>query len=665
VVFLFIDICYLMLYLLYSRLMKKNLGDHGAPKTLKGIIKVNHRGVGYLKVLDLKEDIEIENFYLKTALNNDEVEVRLLSKTKDKRQQGEIIQILKRAKEQFVGTVEKKGDTFFLKADDKKLYRDVIIAGGKNDPQIVGKKVLVKITSWGDEKKNPEGKVVEVLGDKGSHEVEIRSIVLERGLDMEFSPEVEREAKQVAEESIKKMALGIPDRRDFRKTPTCTIDPVDAKDFDDALSLVIQKDGLLEVGVHIADVSSYVREGSLLDQEAIKRGFSIYLVDRTIPMLPEILSNGLCSLNPDEDRLAFSAVFKMDRKGKVLSRWFGKSIIRSQKRFSYEEAQKTLNEKTGKFFEELDILNNISKNLRQERFRSGAIDFDTDEVRFELDPMGKPIRVFRKARLETHKLVEELMLLANKEVAQFVFEKNKKGSGFIFRTHDMPDKEKIKSLSIFLRALGYTLKLDNIGSVSSKDLNALFTQIEGKAEESLIKTAAVRSMAKAIYSTRNSGHFGLAFDYYTHFTSPIRRYPDLLVHRFLEKSLQGNRLTEDLQKFQKLAAEMSEKEIKVSEAERASIKYKQVEFMLPNIGKTFSGVISGITEWGIYVEEIETRAEGMIKLRDIGDDFYELNEKQYSLIGKKTKRKFQLGDKVQIKVKRVDLDQKQIDYALV
>ena len=646
-------------------MQKKKFSGVSAPQTLKGIIKINHRGVGYLKVLDLKEDIEIENFYLKTALNNDEVEVRLLSKTKDKRQQGEAVNILKRSKVQFVGTVEKKGVTFFLKADDKKLYRDIIIDAAIDDPKILGKKVLVKITSWGDAKKNPEGKIAEVLGDKGSHEVEIRGIVLERGLDMEFSPEVEREAKGVAEESLKKMREGMSDRRDFRTTPTCTIDPVDAKDFDDALSLVIQKDGLLEVGVHIADVSAYVREGSLLDQEAIKRGFSIYLVDRTIPMLPEILSNGLCSLNPDEDRLVFSAVFKMDRKGKVLSRWFGKGIIRSQKRFSYEEAQKTLNEKTGKFFEELDILNNISKNLRQERFRSGAIDFDTDEVRFELDPAGKPIRVFRKARLETHKLVEELMLLANKEVAKFVFEKNKKGSGFIFRTHDMPDKEKIKSLSIFLRALGYTLKLDNIGSVSSKDLNALFTQIEGKAEESLIKTAAVRSMAKAIYSTKNSGHFGLAFDYYTHFTSPIRRYPDLLVHRFLEKSLQGKRLTEDLQKFQKLAAEMSEKEIKVSEAERASIKYKQVEFMLPNIGKTFSGVVSGITEWGIYVEEIETRAEGMIKLRDIGDDYYELNEKQYSLIGKKTKRKFQLGDKVQIKVKRVDLDQKQIDYALV
>ncbi|MEK7552191.1 MAG: ribonuclease R [Patescibacteria group bacterium] len=646
--------------------MKKNSNPKTIPQTIKGTIKINFRGIGYLKVLDLKEDIEIENFNLKTALNNDEVEVRLLSKTKEKRQQGEVVNILKRSKDQFVGIVEKKGVTFFLKADDRKLYRDIIIEAGANDSQIIGKKVLVKITSWGDAKKNPEGKLVEVLGDKGSHEVEIRSIVLERGLDMEFPKDVEDEAKKVAEESVRKMREGgIEGRRDFRSTPTCTIDPVDAKDFDDALSLVINKDGTLEVGVHIADVSHYVREGSHLDQEAIKRGFSIYLVDRTIPMLPEILSNELCSLNPDEDRLAFSAVFKMDRKGKVLSRWFGKSIIRSQKRFSYEEAQKTLNEKTGKFFEELDILNNISKNLRQERFRSGAIDFDTDEVRFELDPMGKPIRVFRKARLETHKLVEELMLLANKEVAKFVFEKNKKGSGFIFRTHDMPDKEKIKSLSVFLRALGYTLKLDNIGSVSSKDLNALFTQIEGKAEESLIKTAAVRSMAKAIYSTRNSGHFGLAFDYYTHFTSPIRRYPDLLVHRFLEKSLQGKKLTEDLQKFQKLAAEMSEKEIKVSEAERASIKYKQVEFMLPNIGKTFSGVISGITEWGIYVEEIETRAEGMIKLRDIGDDFYELNEKQYSLIGKKTKRKFQLGDKVQIKVKRVDLDQKQIDYALV
>ena len=633
------------------------------PKSIKGIIKTNSRGIGYLRAEGFKEDIEIESYFLKTAFNGDEVLVVPHPKKKGQRLQGEVVKILKRARDNFVGTLEQVGSNYFLKPDNRKVYKDIIINKDKTKGAGPDQKVLVKIISWGDSKKNPEGEVIKVLGKKGLHEVEMQSILLEKGVNVEFPPEVEKEAERIAAEAEANFSKEISTRKDFRNTTTFTIDPVDAKDFDDAISYKKLKDGM-EIGVHIADVSYYVREGSFLEKEACERGFSTYLVDRTIPMLPEILSNDLCSLKPDEDRLSFSAVFKINEKGKVIERWFGRTIIRSSKRFSYEEAQTVLDEKKGKFFNELTILNKFAKQLRKERFDKGAIDFDSDEVRFELDSTGKPIKVWKKARLETHKLIEELMLMANREVAEFFYRKTNKNSTFIFRIHDLPDKEKIKSLSVFLRALGYNLSLDEHGGVSSRDLNALFAKIEGKAEESLIKTAAVRSMAKAVYSTKNIGHFGLAFRYYTHFTSPIRRYSDLLVHRFLDKALQGKISSEDFAKYHRLAMDLSEKEVRIAEAERDSIKYKQVEYMLPRIGQTFEGIISGITEWGMYVEEVETKAEGMIKLRDLGDDFWELDQKQYALIGQRTKRKFRLGDKVKVVVENVDLDRKQIDYRL-
>ncbi len=643
-------------------------------QAIKGTIRINSRGIGYLASEKVnEEDIEIDPYFLKGAMDKDIVLVVRHPARKDSRQKGEVVKILERAKDQFTGVLEKSGNILFLNADDRRMYRDIIIPDKSADKNLIGKKVLVKITNWGDQKKNPEGKVIKVFGKKGEHEAEIQSIIFNKGFDSSFPQPVEKEAERIAQEAKQKRDLEISKRKDLRQVPTFTVDPADAKDFDDAISIRKISDKrlansdkqLYEVGIHIADVSYYVREGGLLDKEAQKRGFSIYLVDRTIPMLPEVLSNDLCSLNPKEEKFAFSAIFKMTKEGKVLESWFGKTVISSDKRFTYEEAQMVLNEKKGTFFQELEILNTLAKNLKKERFKKGAIDFDTDEIRFELDKAGRPIRVFRKERQDTNKMIEELMLLANRKVAEFVQHRTKtKKNGFIFRIHDLPNKEKIKSLSIFLRALGYSLPFNEQNVVSSKDLNALFAKIEGRAEESLIKTAAVRAMAKAVYSVKNIGHFGLAFQYYTHFTSPIRRYPDLLVHRFLEKCLTNKTSAIDFEKHRKLAEDLSEKEIQVTEAERESIKFKQVEYMSSRIGQVFDGIISGITDWGIYVEETKARAEGMIKLRDLGDDYYQLDEKQYSIVGQKTKKKFRLSDKVKIRVKRVDLDNRQIDYEL-
>jgi len=449
-----------------------------------------------------------------------------------------------------------------------------------------------------------------------------------------------------------------------------TIDPFDAKDFDDAISIEkIDKENF-EIGIHIADVSHFVTPGTVLDKEAEKRGLSVYLVDRTIPMLPEVLSNDLCSLNPDEDKYTFSAVFKINKKGEVLDKWFGRTVIHSDKRFTYEEAQKVINgEQEGPLKEELITLNEIAKNLEQKKFQNGAINFETDEVKFVLDEDGKPIDVYRKERLDTHKLVEEYMLLANRSVAEFIFmsqNKNiaKKGSQSVYRIHSVPDKERIEELAIFLKALGFNLK-NKDGEVTSRDINKLLKEVEGTPNEELIKTATIRSMAKAVYSTKNIGHFGLAFTYYTHFTSPIRRYPDLLVHRFLERELNGGKIEQnEYEKFERICLASSDTEKKAADAERASIKYKQVEYMQNHIGEEFVGTITGVTDWGIYIEEKETKCEGMIKLKELGDDFYTLNEKTYTIKGEKTGKTFRLGDTIKFKVISADMDRRVLDYAL-
>ncbi len=643
--------------------------DHKKEKLIIGAISVNSKGVGFVENPNEKQgaDFEIAPEALHTALNRDIVEIRSLGqKSRFMRPLAEVVRIVKRDKMRFVGVLEKAQTGFALVPDDKRLYKDIFIPKSKSLHGKTGDKVYVEITEWQEKIGYPIGRILEVIGSHGEHNAEMKAIVLERGLAYDYPEAVIREAETIKRKEKNITREEQAKRRDFSATPTFTIDPIDAKDFDDAISFKELPGGLYEIGVHIADVSHYVRENTALDHEARERGNSTYLVDRTIPMLPEVLSNDLCSLNPKEEKLTFSAVFIMNDNGDVLERWFGKTIINSWERFTYEAAQEVLEGKSKKYSKELLKLNEIAKKLKKAKEESGAIDFEQDEVKFELDSTGRPIRIYKKTRKDAHKLVEEFMLLANREVAQFMWKSSKKNKGaFLYRIHDVPAKEKIENLSILVKALGYDLPVSKKG-VAVKDLKGLFKEIEGTAEESLIKTAAIRSMSKAVYSTQNIGHYGLAFEYYTHFTSPIRRYADLVVHRLLHRELiEGKIAAGEVSKFQKIAEENSEKEIRSSEAERASIKYKQVEYMREHIGEVFDGIITGVTEWGLYVEEKDTKCEGMIKLRDLTDDRYVFNEKMYAVIGEKTKKKYSLGDILKIKVMAADMERKSLDYALI
>lgn len=637
-------------------------------KTYTGLINVSGRGVGYFTVDGYEEDIEIQTPILKTALNNDEVEIRLLAPQEGLRQQGEVVNIINRAKMQFVGTLMGSKDFFFLKADDRKMYKDIFVHASNADGGKNGEKALVEITGWKDPMKSPEGKVLRVLGRKGVHNVEMEAIILDRGIDDRFPPEVEADAARIAKEKQADWANEIKRRRDFRDILTFTIDPADAKDFDDALSFQKLDDDKYEIGIHIADVSHYVEPGTILDKEAIKRGTSVYLVDRTIPMLPEVLSNELCSLNEKVERLTFSAVFVLDNNGHVHDKWFGRTVIYSDKRFSYEEAQAILDAKEGLYFDELNTMNEMAKKMQAEKFKNGAIEFETDEVKFLLDNDGKPLSVYRKERKDTNKMIEEFMLLANKEVAEYMFtniEREKSKGAFVYRIHDVPDTEKIENLATFIKALGYNLEIGKDG-VTAEAMNRLLKSVTGKPEESLIKTAAIRSMSKAVYSTHNIGHFGLGFKFYTHFTSPIRRYPDVMVHRLLERYIVKGRIEQDeIAKYQRMCDDATQKEISAAEAERASIKYKQVEFMLGNVGKEFDATISGISEWGIYVEEVETKAEGMVRLKNMTDDMYVLDQKNYAIVGTNTKKRFTLGDKVRVQLSDANLDKRILDFVFV
>lgn len=638
-------------------------------KRLTGAITVTGRGMGFFLDPITDTAIEIPRERLNTALNGDIVEIT--ARRRGPVAEGEVVKIKKRAKKAFVGTVGIIEGACLLIPDDRRLYTKLRLPDSAKKEK--GQKVLARIVSWKDPLKEPEGEIAEVLGAAGNHEVEMRAIVLEKGFDLDLPQEVLKEAdaiakrREISEEEIAK-------RRDFRPIPTFTIDPRDAKDFDDALSVQTLPDGQVEIGIHIADVSHYVREGSPIDREARTRGTSIYLVDRTIPMLPPVLSDDICSLKEGVDRLAFSAVFTFAQSGKITDEWYGEAVINSDKRFAYEEAQEVIDKGSGKYSEELLTLNRLAKDLRQKRFQEGSIAFEQEEVRFELDEDGKPVRVYKKSRLDTHLLVEDFMLLANRKVTEHFVKKNGPGragksipSFFIYRIHDMPNADRIEDLSIYLKAVGYDLEMEKASGekgISAKAINELFKKIEGKPEEELIKTATIRSMAKAIYSTRNIGHFGLAFKYYTHFTSPIRRYPDLVVHRILKHVLHGAPLTlREVREYERIAVSSSEREVAAAEAERASIKRKQIEFMSGKVGQTFEGIVSGVTEWGMYVEERETKAEGLVHVRNL-PDFFTLDKKHYRLVGSKSRKSYSLGDPVRVKLLKADVQGMTLDFVL-
>lgn len=632
-------------------------------ETYTGIVDHVNPRFAFIVVAELENDIKVSANRLANAWNGDTVEVAITKKAKkDQNPEGEVSQIIKRANTEFVGRLELNGDYGFVILDHRKLFNDVFIPAGKLRKAKTGEKVIVKIDDWPVQKKNAVGSVVKVLGEAGTNEVEMHSILLEFGLPYEFPEHIENEANAIPEEISPEE---INKRRDFRNITTFTIDPVDAKDFDDALSIraIDESKGLWEIGVHIADVTHYVRPGTKLEKEAYKRATSVYLVDRVVPMLPEKLSNNLCSLRPNEDKLAFSAVFEMTEDGHIHKQWFGRTVIHSDRRFAYEDAQEVLETKEGDYSKEILKLNQIAYQLRDKRFKNGAIKFETPEVRFQLDEHAKPIAVIPKIRKDAHKLIEDFMLLANKKVAEFVFNIDKNNPNtFVYRTHDDPDPEKLQKFANFAGTFGYRLKLDfkNIAN----EINELVDEIENKPEGTILQDIAVRAMSKAKYTTEPTGHFGLSFPFYTHFTSPIRRYPDMMVHRLLQRYLDQQK-SADKKDHEEFCLHSSEREKMAADAERASIKYKQVEYMQEMKGRDFDGIVSGITEWGIYVEIIETKCEGMIRLSDLTDDTYEVDSDNYRIVGKYNGRIIKFGDLLRVEIEDTNLEKRTIDLTLV
>ena len=597
------------------------------------------------------------------AMHGDKVKVSLTAKRKGRKVEGEVIEILERAKETFVGTLKVDKNYAFLLTEDRTLANDIFIPrdmlkGGKD-----GDKAVVKVTKWPEDAKNPIGKGIDILGQAGDNTTEMHAILAEFGVPYVYPKHVEEAADKIPDTITPE---DYAEREDFRDITTFTIDPKDAKDSDDALSIRPIKPGLWEVGVHIADVTHYVKEGSCIDKEAEKRATSVYLVDRTIPMLPERLCNLLCSLRPNEEKLAYSAIFEMNDKAEVKNSRIVKTVIKSDRRFTYEEAQAVIETGEGEYKDEILKLNELAQILRQNRMASGAVDFDRVEVRFEIDEKGKPLSVYFKESKEANKLIEEFMLLANRTVAERIGKVGKDGKAKVFpyRIHDLPDPDKLDNLNWFVNRFGYKIRTSGSKTEVSKSLNKLLKEVHGKKEQNLIEMVSLKAMQKAKYSTHNIGHYGLAFDYYTHFTSPIRRFPDMMVHRLLARYLAGGRSAQEA-KYEDLCDHSSNMEQIAANAERASIKYKQVEFMGERMGQEFDGTISGVTEWGLYVEVNENKCEGMIPMRELDDDFYDFDEKAYCLTGRRYHKKYSLGDPVRIKVVRANLERKQLDFALV
>jgi len=630
--------------------------------TVIGTVDIARGGYGFVVSENFKEDIFVSQNNLNHALNGDTVKVLVYAQKKSRSIEGEVLEIIERARETFVGTIEISGRFAFMVPDSRHMPYDLFIPPDKLKGAKKGQKAVVRLTDWPKNAKNPFGEVVEVLGNQGENDTEMHAILAEYGLPHTFTEDVEEEAARINEKITPEE---IKNRRDFRAIPTFTIDPEDAKDFDDALSIQSLPENKWEIGVHIADVTHYVRPNTLIDEEGLQRATSVYLVDRVVAMLPERLSNFICSLRPNEEKLCFSAVFTMNDKAELLDEWFGRTIIKSDRRFSYQEAQQIIDTGEGDLKHEMLTLNRLARIIREKRFKAGAVAFEREEVKIEVDEKGVPVRIVARVHGLSNELIEEFMLLANKKVAERIGKTKDKSEKktFVYRIHDRPDIEKLQKFSRFIKKFGYKLSLTT-GKQTALSLNQLLSDVKGTREQDIVENLALRAMAKAQYSTNNIGHYGLAFDYYTHFTSPIRRYPDMMVHRLLADYLSGAG-SPNQKVYEKMCRHSSKMEVLAMEAERASIKYKQAEFMKDKIGKQYEGVVSGVTEWGVFVEVIENKCEGMIPIRGLAGDFYEYDEDNYCIKGRRTGKRYQMGDLVQIEVLRVNMEKKQIDFALV